>query len=325
MRLDCHNHVMPPAVLDLVSGSEIFAVSSDGKTLTSDLHPPIPIVGSFIDPAAKLAELEKNDLDGAVISINPPLFFYTIPEDAATALCITCNTALAEFCAVDSERLHWMAHVPLQAPERAAEVLRQAAVGGCVGVAICTLVGDDRVDAPRFEPFWATAESLRLPVFIHPGERNPAYPGIEDFFLRNVVGNPLETTVTVERLITAGVLDRHPSLRLLLPHAGGYYPYQAGRLGHAQRVRPELLGRTRSPWDYRGQLHADTIAHDDAALRYLVERMGTENVVLGTDLPTSMADPRMWHRLQRVVGRDDAQTVAALNPARLFQLPHGTG
>jgi aminocarboxymuconate-semialdehyde decarboxylase len=318
MRIDCHNHVMPRLALELVKSTPAFGLRVVGGQLQSDRHPPIAIVPSFTDPAAKLEELHACGLDAAVVSINPPLFAHAAPSDAAEQLCRATNEGLADFCAADPDHLRWMAHVPLQAPERALAVLADAVTAGCAGVAICTLIGGRRPDSAEFEAFWARVEQLGLPIFLHPGEDNPEYPGMHEFFLQNIVGNQLETTIAIERLICAGVLEKHARLRLLLPHGGGYFPIQAGRLRHARLVRPELSSTGSDPWSHRGQIMVDTVTHDVEALRYVVERMGPENVVLGTDLPTPMAATEMWTELEAAVGTDLARVVGQDNPAQLF-------
>jgi aminocarboxymuconate-semialdehyde decarboxylase len=114
------------------------------------------------------------------------------------------------------------------------------------------------------------------------------------------------------------VLDRHPRLQILLAHAGGFFPFQAGRLRHARTVRPELAGTPEDPWAYRGRLLVDTITHDRRALAYVVERMGADNVLLGTDMPAPMATLDPLVDLEAAVGADVAAQIASANAARLF-------
>jgi aminocarboxymuconate-semialdehyde decarboxylase len=230
------------------------------------------------------------------------------------------NAGLAEMAAAHPECLHWMASVPLQAPERAAAVLEEAVRDGCAGVEIATAAGPDRrLDHPALEPFWATAERLGVPVMLHPAYTNPN-PALADFYLENVIGFPLETTVAAERLICAGTLDRHPGLRVVLLHAGGYFPWQAGRLRHARTVRPELASSPVDPWSYvGGQLLLDPITHDVEALRYMVGRLGAESIVLGTDLPFDMASPRPMDALRAACDEEAVTTIAETNPSRLYR------
>jgi aminocarboxymuconate-semialdehyde decarboxylase len=210
-----------------------------------------------------------------------------------------------------------MAHVPLAAPGRAPQVLADAVAAGAAGVEVGTCIAGRRLDDDDFEPFWAAAETLGVPVMLHPAYNEPNR-GLDAFYLQNVIGNLLETTIAAERLICAGVLDRHPRLRVLLVHGGGYYPYQAGRLRHAATVRSELQPAPRDPWAYRGRLLVDTITHDVDSLRFLLSRMGAENVVVGTDLPFDMATPEPMAELTGAADPATARVVAEDNPARLF-------
>jgi aminocarboxymuconate-semialdehyde decarboxylase len=124
----------------------------------------------------------------------------------------------------------------------------------------------------------------------------------------------------VERLICAGVLARHSRVRLLLMHGGGFLPYQTGRLVHARSVRPELADAPVNAWEFFDRLYFDTITHDAQALRYLVERVGLDHVVLGTDLPFDMALATPVATLTDALTEAQIQAVAVTNPRQLFGL-----
>jgi aminocarboxymuconate-semialdehyde decarboxylase len=318
MRIDVHNHVIPEPVLELLRRDPAYRTTIEGDVVRGGNHVTFPLLPAFRDPDAKLRELEAHELEGAVLSAAPPLFFYDVRAEAGERMARRANEGMAAFAASRPQRLRWMAHVPLGAPERVVPALEDAAAAGAVGVQVGTSIAGRRLDEPEFEPFWASAERLALPVMLHPSY-NAAHRGLDDFYLQNVIGNPLETTIAIERLLCGGVLDRHPAVRVLLVHAGGYYPYQAGRLRHAATVRPELAEFGRDPWSYGGQILVDTITHDAAALAYLVARMGAENVVLGTDLPFDMATPAPVAALAEAVNGRDAQLIAEATPARLYR------
>jgi aminocarboxymuconate-semialdehyde decarboxylase len=254
-----------------------------------------------------------------VVSVAPPLFYYELGEEEAKALCEAANRGLAEFHARFPDRFWWMAHVPVQSPELAAGMLAEfAGEAGCVGVEIGSSIAGRRLDAPEFDPFWSAAERLSLPVMIHPDTTYSTIDGLDRFYFGNVVGLPLETTITVERLIAAGVLDRHPDLNIVLVHAGGFFPYHAGRLRHATTVRPELAESPADPWRYVEQLWFDVITHDREALQYLVERVGADRVVLGTDLPFDMGLRDPVARIDDAVSADVRDRIAVANPSRLY-------
>ena len=282
------------------------------------VHVSHPVGASFRDPDAKLSELEQRELEGAVVSVSPTLFNYHVDPEAGEKLARAVNDGLAEMAAAHPERLRWMATVPLQAPERAVAVLDDAVAAGAVGVEVGTSAGPDRrLDDAALEPFWSAAEGHGLPVMLHPAYTNP-HPGLRDFYLDNVIGFPLETTMAIERLICAGTLDRHPALRVVLLHAGGFFPWQAGRLRHARTVRPELAQAPPDPYAYVGQVLFDPITHDADALRFLVARVGAQNLVMGTDLPFDMATPGPMAALRAACDEETVAAIAEHNPAALY-------
>jgi aminocarboxymuconate-semialdehyde decarboxylase len=326
--IDVHNHVIPESVLRLLRDDAAYSTTFDHDRIAIPGAPPFVLQASFSDPDAKLRELDANGLDAAVISIVPFLFFYQLDRVAADLISRATNNGLHTFAAAAPDRFRWMAHVPLAAPLMAANVLEEAARMGAAGVEIGSNVAGRRLDDAEFEPFWAAAEREQLPVMIHPAY-NEEHSGLDRYYLQNVIGNLLETTIAVERLICSGTLDHHPGLRILLVHGGGYFPYQAGRLRHAATVRSELRGCPSDPWAYRGRVLVDTITHDSQALAYLVSRMGPENVLLGSDLPFDMAVANPAADLAYSVDGEALRLITHANASRLYRFataeePSGT-
>ena len=318
MKIDTHNHVMPEEVIELVNSDPAYDVRVDKGRWKGGVHVEFAVTDPFFKPAAKIRELEANGLEGAVISPAQPLFYYDIDPEPAAVMCRTTNAGLKRFSEHAPDRMHWMAHVPMQAPRAAVEMLEESARAGASGVEVGTSIAGRRLDEPDFEDFWAAVERLRLPVMLHPAYNEASKP-LNDYYFQNVIGNMLETTIAAERLICAGVLDRHPGVRILLVHSGGYFPYQAGRLKHARTVRPELSRSPSDPWEYIGRLVFDTITHDTLALQYLVRRVGADNLVMGTDLPFDMATVQPMDALTGAVDAATARRIAETNPARLYR------
>lgn len=322
--VDVHNHVIPPEVLDLYRREPAYGVTITGDTWAGGHHVPFTIEASFRDPTAKLAEMDSYEIAAAVVSPPPALFHYEVSSDHAAALCDASNEGMAKFCAAAPRRLHWLANLPMQDPPRAARAYRAALGHGCLGAAIGTSIAGRRLDEPAFEEFWDAAEAAGRPVLMHPAF-NAEHAGLAPYYLQNVIGNPLETTVAVERMICAGVFARHPRLTLVVLHGGGYLPYQAGRLAHASGVRPEITVSAAEVWRAFSQLYFDTITHDVAALRYLAERAGADRVVLGTDLPFDMALREPAAVLARAFDHEARTRIGSANPARLFGLDEPPG
>jgi aminocarboxymuconate-semialdehyde decarboxylase len=319
MRIDVHNHALPDPVIELLRKEDAYGVKVENGIVSSGKLSDHPLFPAQHDPAAKIAELESREIEAAIMSLEPRMLAYNLSLDHGLAMAEATNRGLAEMAAHDDKHLFWLAQVPLQDPDAAAETLRTAVSAGAVGAAIGSWTGTHRLDEDRFEVFWQAVEDAGVPVFIHNAYNQPI-PALKDFYLGNVIGNPLETTICAERLVMSGMLDRHPGLRIVLAHAGGFFPWQAGRLRHARTVRAELADAPEDPWSYAGQLIFDTITHDVQALEYMVSRVGQENVVLGTDLPYDMSTPKPMAELREAVGDEVAAVIAEQNPARLFKI-----
>jgi len=318
LRWDAHNHAVPREAVELLRSGDGYPIRVEGDFMEAD-RVRAELTPVFTDPAAKLEQLESLRLEAAVVSVSPALFAYETDEEHGVSLCRAVNSGLAEFCTHEPSRLRWVAHVPLQAPDAAAELLAEAAGVGAVGAQIGTSVAGTPLADAGLDPFWAAAEAHDMALMLHPAYNNP-HPGLEGYHLQNAIGNQLETTIAAERLIVADVLDGHPGLRLLLVHAGGYMPWQAGRLRHAATVRAELADSPADPHAYFGRVVVDTITHDAAALRFLVERVGADNVAMGTDLPFDMATPNPVMSLEEAVDAGAARQVMEETPRRLFRL-----
>jgi aminocarboxymuconate-semialdehyde decarboxylase len=265
--------------------------------------------------------MDRLGIDRAVLSLTPTLFFYWLEAGAAGDFCRQANDSLARFVAA-SDRLDGVAVVPLQDPEAAAAELRRAVRQlGLRGTEIGTTLEHIPLDDPRFDPFFQAAAELDVPVMLHPyyvGTR----PTLADFYMTNLTGNPLETCIAASRLILSGFLDRHPGLRLLLVHAGGFMPYQIGRLDHGFRVRPESRAAlTTPPSTYLRRFWYDTITHAATPLRFLIDLVGADRVLFGTDLPFDMADTRFrGYFAEAQLTAETLACVTARNAVGLFRL-----
>jgi aminocarboxymuconate-semialdehyde decarboxylase len=320
MRIDIHNHAVPESVVEFFSREPTYGIKVVGpRHLSGGPEGEYHLEPEFCDADAKVANLEQHGLDSAVISVDPPFFYYDVDPGAGAALAELINEGLREMCAKRPDRLHWMATVPLQDPARAAEMLLAQRDRGCSGVEIGTSTGVKRLDDDEFEPFWEAAADAGLPVMLHPAYQH-AHPGFDRFHLTNVIGNMLETTIAIERLILAGVLDRHPKLTIVIVHSGGYVAYQQGRLRHARTVRPYPPGTPEDPAVYFGRVRFDCLTHDRDALRFLVAKVGEDNMLMGTDLPCDMATPAPWDDLVAVAGEATAAKIAGENAVELFGL-----
>jgi len=194
------------------------------------------------------------------------------------------NDDLAATVAARPDRLAGLATVPLQdVAESVAELERAVRELKFRGVAIGSNVNGKDLDHPDLLPFFEKAEALKALVFIHPLDVI-GVERIRPYYLHNGLGNPFDTAVAAARLMMGGVLDRVPRLQVCLAHAGGALPYLVGRLDRVFKMRDEARGKARRrPSAYLRRFHYDTVVHHDLALRYLVDLVGSDRVVIGSD------------------------------------------
>jgi aminocarboxymuconate-semialdehyde decarboxylase len=324
MKLDIHNHVLPKVSLDLLRTDPAYGATVTDTEFTGGNHGLFWLDPGFYEPDAKVEQLQAKGLDGAILSTAPPLFFYDLAPDLGEKIARLTNQGLQDFAAAYPDRLQWMATLPMAAPERVVAALEETVGAGAVGVEVGTCIAGRRLDEDAYEPFWAAAERLRTPVLLHPAF-NEAHCGLQPYYFQNVIGNQLETTITIERLIASGVLSRHPDLSIVLVHGGGYFPFQAGRFKHAITVRRELQDAPADPWSFFGQVVVDTLTHDAATLRHLISRVGAANVMMGTDSPFDMSTPEPMKMLREVADEATVRAITEENIARVYRLSARVG
>ena len=271
--VDVHAHCEIPEVLGVVKGTPLAEEPDDESGLEG-----------------RLADLDRQGVDIQALSING-YWWYAAERPLARDIVRVQNEGLAKIVAGNPTRYVAMASVALQYPDLAAEQLEDGITRlGLRGVSIGGHMRGEDLSLPKYDPFWAKAAQLGALVFMHPGgAENIIKEGAFDGrgALGNIMGNPLETTYFLSRLIFDGVFDRHPGLKVCGAHAGGYLPSYFGRTEVACDVRGNAkCANTRRPKDYlRQNIVADTMILSEEGLRHLVAEMGVSQLVYGTDNP----------------------------------------
>jgi aminocarboxymuconate-semialdehyde decarboxylase len=197
---------------------------------------------------------------------------------------------------------------------------------GFTSVEIGTNVAGMNLDSSELTPFYAEAERLGTPIIVHP-INNAGADRMERYYLDNIVGNPMETTLAIGSVVFGGVLERFKKLTFCWCHGGGFWPYQIGRFDHGYEVRPEPKANIKvPPSSYAKQMYYDTITHSEAALSYLVSTMGRSNILFGTDFPWDMGDYDTIPIIQGLKGvntRDRARILGETS-AKLFNIKNRT-
>jgi aminocarboxymuconate-semialdehyde decarboxylase len=326
--IDTHSHFLAEPLLDLLRRGEYEYARVEERVggtwivCTSGLQ--FPLTPLFNDPIAKLEWMDQRGIDIALVSTCAPLFAYELDSQRLDDLCRQVNDAAAELASASAGRLVGMATVPLTDPALAArELVRANRDLGLRGVEIGTSAGDMMLDHPSLDQFYDAAEEVGATILLHPyaymlGLRT--VPGFERYFLQNNIGNMVETHIAAARLLLGGVFDRHPRLRVQLSHGGGGLPYQLARLDHTYRLREQVREvAQRAPSEYLGQLLFDTVLYDPRPLGFLLELVGSDSVVFGTDHPFDIADTTAVEAV-RAIDDATAATVLERNAARAYAL-----
>ena len=273
----------------------------------------------------RLRDMDKAGIDIQAVCPAPYHFFYFTEPDYGAQLAREVNEGIAALVAATPDRFVGLGSVPLQNADLAVRELDHAVKNlGLRGVEICTNVNGRNLTDPelKLEKFFARCEELGVLIFMHPLGYTSA-DRLTNHYFNNVIGNPLESTVAVSHLIFDGVMSRHPKLKVLVAHGGGYIAHYWARMDHAWRARADA--RTvikRKPSSYLKKFFFDTITHDPVMLERLIEQYGAEQVVLGTDYPYDMADDDPLGTLAQVrrLPKAARDLVAGGNAARLLKL-----
>jgi aminocarboxymuconate-semialdehyde decarboxylase len=302
--IDFHAHCVVPQAMELM-GRRVAA--QDAAILGGD----------------RLRQMDDQRIDVEALSINA--IWYATERDLARQIIKVQNEKLAELCATHPDRFVAFASVALQFPDLAAGQLEEGVKKlGLRGAAIGGNVNGDELSDPKFDPFWAKAQELGVPVFIHP----QGIPELQkrlrgNGFLSNVIGNPLETTIALSHLIFDGTLDRFPALKICAAHGGGYLPSYAARSDHGCLTFPDSCNKTlkKRPTDYLKQLYFDSLVFTPEALRHLVAECGVSQIVLGSDWPYPWNSTSVDHVLGTPSLSDaDREAILSGNAAKLLRI-----
>jgi aminocarboxymuconate-semialdehyde decarboxylase len=326
--IDIHSHVMIPEAaafanphVDLSRIPLAHFATPDTKALNRKQDVDRTPVFTTIEP--RLRELDEAGIDLQVIKPPPGQCYFTLPIGLAVTATKMVNDGLAAYAAKRPDRFVALGTVPLQDGQEAAKELTRCMTElGMKGVQILTNVDGRELSDPAFAPFWAKAEELGALVVIHPNGFTHA-ERLTRFYFNNVIGNPLETTIALHYLIFDGVLERHPNLKILAVHGGGYLSGYSGRIDHAWGARSDARGSLpKPPGEYLRKVYFDTVVFTPHQLEYLVKVFGVEQIVMGTDYPFDMADSDPVGHIASVEGFDDTTRakLAGLNARKLLGL-----
>jgi aminocarboxymuconate-semialdehyde decarboxylase len=332
LTVDIHCHYQNNAVAEKVTPlnpaqHEPMAMFSNAATREANARQGKERAAKLTDIALRLKEMDKMNIDIQAVCPAPHQTYYWTEPGMGAELSRAVNERLAEIVAQHPDRFVALGTVPLQDVSLAvAELEHCVRKLGMRGVEINPSVrGMDLTDARlNLEAFFAAVQKLDVIIFMHPigfthGER------LVDHYFSNIIGNPLETTVAASHLIFDGVMERHPKLKVVLPHAGGYLAHYWARMDHAYKARADTRGQMkRKPSAYLERFYFDTITFDHGMLAHLIARFGADHVLLGTDYPYDMGMERPLEFIGGVKGLSAAERAAIQggNAARLLKIDY---
>ena len=271
----------------------VFFSTPDTKEVNArqDVDRASRITGKGNGLAERLQDLDDMGIDVQLIMPPPVQCYYTVPLDIGIKATRLVNEGIAEYVERAPDRFVGLGSVPMTDPiEASAELERSMRALGLKGAQVLTNVAGCELSDPKFAPFWQKAESLGALIVIHPNGFTEG-TRLKRFYFNNVIGNPLETTLALHYLIFDGVFERHPNLKLLAVHGGGYLGAYSGRADHAWGARPDCrAGLPLPPTHYLKKVFVDTVVFTPHQLAALVAVFGADRVLLGTDYPFDMAE-----------------------------------
>ncbi|MTD54624.1 amidohydrolase family protein [Amycolatopsis pithecellobii] len=278
------------------------------------------------DSGTRLSAMDESGVDIQLVSAVPTQYHSWADRGLAREIVSATNSGVAAQCALAPHRLCGLGVVPLQHPDLAVAALEDAVLGhGLKGVEISSHAAGVELSDRRLDALWQRATELDAVLFLHPwgctlNER------LAHWYLSNSVGQPVEHAVALSHLIFGGVLDRYPSLRLIAAHGGGYLPAFPGRADHAWQHRPDARGCVEPPSSYLPRLWFDSLVHTPLALRRLVETVGSDRVLMGSDYPFDMGVPDPVARVSAAgLGRETTVAITGGTAARLGLIPAALG
>jgi aminocarboxymuconate-semialdehyde decarboxylase len=275
-------------------------------------------------PEERLADMDSLGVDVHVASPYVGFYNYHLPLEVARATAQATNDEIAGMVKTWPARFAGLWTLPMQDVKAAiAELERCMTQLGLKGAEINDHVNGRTLDEPEFRPFWKAAEQMGALVFFHQGGETLVSPRTKRYHLPNTIGNLVDRAVTFATLVSGGVMDEYPNLKIVLGHGGGYTCYGIGRMDHGWQVRSEArVNISKPPSAYLRHFYYDCIVYTESALRFLIDTVGADRVVFGTDWPYDMALdwPVSWILGMKSLAQEEKDAILWKNLEKLLGL-----
>ena len=326
--IDVHAHWFPPewiALLEDEGAANGAKMGKNKKGWTTITLPGVALVSNFqpdmIDLDVMMREMEAASVDVRVFSLTNPMVYWAPPEYGAK-LSRAFNDACAAAHRKYPQRFLGTIMLPMQAPDLAVQELERAAkLPGMCAVYMAMHVNGENLDQKSYWPVYEKIEALGLPLCLHPV--NPCcIERMRNFHLRNLIGNPHESAIAAASLIFGGVLDEFPKLDIVLPHAGGSFPWLIGRYDNGVATRHELDHMRAPASAYLRRFYYDTISHSPQIMRFLIDMVGIDRIVVGSDYNFDAGYPKPVEFVDRIpqLTQREREMILSENAAQVLRL-----
>jgi aminocarboxymuconate-semialdehyde decarboxylase len=315
MKIDFHVHMLDEHVFKASTNKTVF--SGFGANPVNEPRPGVrEMLMRSMRPEAVLEDMQARGIDMAVITASTVLQGTSWADPQTDLqLCRRCNATAAEWQAKYPKRFIASTVLPLQDPNLSVRELdRDVKVINAGSSYDGVYLGD-----PVYHPFWEAVNDIGATVWIHPeGVRDPWF---QRYALWNSAGQSIEEAKVMASLVYEGVMHRYPELKVVMAHGGGYFPHYMGRMDRNHANRPDTVKNTggKKPSEFLRSFHYDSCVYDPAVLRVLVERIGADRIVMGSDYPVGEKDPVGWIKSLGLTPHQEQQ-ICGGNAARLLGL-----
>ena len=282
--IDIHAHSTPQSFIKATKSGEDWHTLNLGSALSNPRN--------GWTPEQRIADMDSLGVDIQVVSTTAAFYRYDLDTEVTAAMHKECNDEVSQLTKDRPDRFAGLANIPMQDPTAAIEELERSMVTlGLKGAMINDTANNVTYDEPQYLPFWKAAEELGALIFIHQrGGDTLVTPRSDKYHLMNSIGNLVDRAVTYATFVFGGVMDKHPDLKICLAHGGGYTCFGIGRMDRGWQVRPEARVNIQEPPSaYLRKFYYDCLTHSEPALRYLIDSVGIDRILFGTDWPADMA------------------------------------
>lgn len=291
IRVDFHTHIIPEEIPDFVKKfgngkwPTLEKTCSCGANIMVEGNVFREVTNQVWSPEKRIEDMDREGVDIQVLSPIPVTFSYWAEAEQAEDMSKIQNDFIAQTVEKHPNRFIGLGTVPLQDMDVSIREMKRCKYElGLKGIEIGTNINGKNLDDPDFTEFFKKAEEWEVPLFVHPWETLGRERMPRHNFMYTV-GMPSETALAAASLVNGGVMEKFPELKVCFAHSGGSFPYILPRLDQGWEVWPELRKISKPPSHYAKNFYFDSLNYNPQNLKYLIEKFGYKNVVMGSDYP----------------------------------------